>query len=225
MKIPNEVADERARFKSCATSGQFFFKYFEKLYNFWANKLFGNGLCEGEKLIRLRIIFFRLRIFEFCAQEPLLNSSSYRNFIITVRLSAGLNFMKQKEKFIPKTCIFRFFCSFVFRMKIRNMKVKFYILGILAALCLVGTVIYVRALHEEHDQKVAEWKESAKTAFEVALWMEVDKRAEIPFYSYFGEEKGTRILKPEIPDSIYMTTALGRRGYRLERYRHENNLM
>ena len=53
------------------------------------------------------------------------------------------------------------------------MKVKFYILGILAALCLVGTVIYVRALHEEHDQKVAEWKESAKTAFEEALWMEV----------------------------------------------------
>ena len=105
------------------------------------------------------------------------------------------------------------------------MKVKFYILGILAALCLVGTVIYVRALHEEHDQKVAEWKESAKTAFEEALWMEVDKRSEIPFYSYFGGEKGTRILKPEIPDSIYMTTALGRRGYRLERYRHENNLM
>ena len=105
------------------------------------------------------------------------------------------------------------------------MKVKFYILGILAALCLVGTVVYVRALHEEHDQKVAEWKESAKTAFEEALWMEVDKRSEIPFYSYFGEEKGTRILKPEIPDSIYMTTALGRRGYRLERYRHENNLM
>ena len=81
---------------------QRFINYFKFFFNNWSNKLFGKKLCEGELIFRLRIIFFRLRIFEFCAQEPLLNSSSYRNFIITVRLSAGLNFMKQKEKFIQK---------------------------------------------------------------------------------------------------------------------------
>ena len=88
---------------------QRFINYFKFFFNNWSNKLFGKKLCEGELIFRLRIIFFRLRIFEFCAQEPLLNSSSYRNFIITVRLSAGLNFMKQKEKFIQKNLYIPFF--------------------------------------------------------------------------------------------------------------------
>ena len=105
------------------------------------------------------------------------------------------------------------------------MKVKFYILGILAALCLVGTVIYVRALHEEHDQKVAEWKESAKTAFEEALWMEVDKRSEIPIFRSLNGEKGVTTLKERIPDSVFITSKLGRRGYRIELFRFENSLL
>ena len=105
------------------------------------------------------------------------------------------------------------------------MKVKFYILGILAALCLVGTVVYVRALHEEHDQKVAEWKESAKTAFEEALWMEVDKRSEIPVYRVLNGEKGVATLNRRIPDSVFITLESGRKGYKIERSRYENSLM
>ena len=105
------------------------------------------------------------------------------------------------------------------------MKTKVEILSALAALCLLGTGIYAWALHDAHLKQVEEWKEGAKAAFEEALWMEVDKRSEIEFYCCVGEEKGMRMLKKEIPDSVYVTTSLGRRGYRLERYRHENNLM
>lgn len=105
------------------------------------------------------------------------------------------------------------------------MKVKFYILGILAALCLVGTVIYVRALHEEHDQKVAEWKESAKTAFEEALWMEVDKRSEIQFYSYEKVTEGVTRLNTKIPDSVTMMTKGGLRKYKIDRYKYDHSLI
>lgn len=105
------------------------------------------------------------------------------------------------------------------------MKRKTMILGVVAALCLVGTVVYVRALHEEHDQKVAEWKESAKTAFEEALWMEVDKRSEIPVYRVLNGEKGVATLNRRIPDSVFITLESGRKGYKIDRSRYENSLM
>ena len=61
------------------------------------------------------------------------------------------------------------------------MKRKYYILGLLATLCLLGTSYYAWTLYDAHRKQVAEWNEGAKAAFEEALWMEVDKRAEVPF--------------------------------------------
>ena len=105
------------------------------------------------------------------------------------------------------------------------MKTKVGILSALAALCLLGTGIYAWALHDAHLKQVEEWKERAKTAFEEALWMEVDKRSEIPIFRSLNGEKGVTTLKERIPDSVFITSKLGRRGYRIELFRFENSLL
>ena len=106
-----------------------------------------------------------------------------------------------------------------------KMKRKNIILGLLAALCLLGTGSYAWILHEEYNEQVAVWKEEAKASFEEALWMEVNKRSEIPFFSISSGEHGMTTLNTKIPDSVHVTSALGRRGYRIEPYKYENSLI
>ena len=61
------------------------------------------------------------------------------------------------------------FCSFAFKIVNENeMKRKFYIFGVLAALCLLGTGYYAWTLYNAHCKQVAEWNEGAKAAFEEA---------------------------------------------------------
>ena len=105
------------------------------------------------------------------------------------------------------------------------MKRKYYILGVLAALCLLGTGYYAWTLYDAHRKQVAEWNEGAKAAFEEALWLEVNKRAEVSIYSASSGEHGMTTLKERIPDSVFVTSALGRKGYRIERYKYENSLI
>ena len=66
-----------------------------------------------------------------------------------------------------------------------KMKRKNIILGLLAVLCLLGTGSYAWILQKEYNKQVAVWKEEAKASFEEALWMEVNKRSDIPFYRVF----------------------------------------
>lgn len=101
---------------------------------------------------------------------------------------------------------------------------KHYILGTLAVLCLLGTGYYAWTLYDAHRKQVAAWNEEAKACFEEALWMEVNKRAEIPFYSSSSGEKGMTTLKESIPDSVYVTTSMGRKAYRLDRFKYDNSL-
>ena len=105
------------------------------------------------------------------------------------------------------------------------MKRKFYILGLLAILCLLGTGYYAWTLYDAHRKQVAEWNEGAKAAFEEALWMEVNKRAEVPFYSYSSSEKGITSLNERIPDSVSVITIDGFRKYTIDRDRYENSLI
>lgn len=105
------------------------------------------------------------------------------------------------------------------------MKTKVGILSALAALCLLGTGVYAWALRDAHLKQVEEWKEGAKAAFDKALWMEVDKRSEIPIFRSLNGEKGVTTLKERIPDSVFITSKLGRRGYRIELFRFENSLL
>ena len=105
------------------------------------------------------------------------------------------------------------------------MKRKYYILGVLATLCLLGTGYYVWTLYDAHRKQVAEWNEGAKAAFEEALWMEVNKRAEIPIYYSSSREAGTTVLNESLPDTIFITSPLGRRGYHIEQTHYERSLV
>lgn len=105
------------------------------------------------------------------------------------------------------------------------MKRKTIILGLLAVLCLLGTGSYAWILQKEYDEQVLAWKEEAKASFEEALWMEVDKRAKIPFYHYVSEEKGVTSLKRQIPDSVSVMTVNGFKKYKIDRKKYDQSLV
>lgn len=106
------------------------------------------------------------------------------------------------------------------------MKVKKpYIIGIVALLCLVGTGCYAWMLYNRHCEQVSEWNEGAKAAFEEALWMEVNKRSEVPIFHYFKAGGGKITLQEDIPDTVYVTTSMGRKAFRIERFKHDNSLI
>ena len=105
------------------------------------------------------------------------------------------------------------------------MKRKYYILGFLATLCLLGTSYYAWTLYDAHCKQVAEWNEGAKVAFEEALWLEVNKRAEVPIrYSSSGEH-GLMTLNERIPDSVSIMVMEGFRKYKIDKEKFENSLI
>ena len=105
------------------------------------------------------------------------------------------------------------------------MKRKYYILGTLALLCLLGTGYYVWTLYDAHCKQVAEWNEGAKAAFEEALWLEVNKRAEIPIYHSASSKHGMESFNEILPDTIFITTSLGRKGYYIAPIRYERSFI
>ena len=105
------------------------------------------------------------------------------------------------------------------------MKRKYYILGVLATLCLLGTGYYAWTLYDAHCKQVTEWNEGAKAAFEEALWVEVNKRAEIPIYSSFSGENGMATLKERVPDSVSVMTIEGWKKYKVDREKYEHSLI
>ena len=122
--------------------------------------------------------------------------------------------------------IIRFFWGSFASMEMSGIKMKRKnnILGLLAALCLLGTGSYAWILHEEYNELVAVWKVVAKAAFEEALWMEVNKRAEIPFYRSFSNESGVNSLKSQIPDSVSVMTVNGFKKYKIDRKKYDQSL-
>lgn len=105
------------------------------------------------------------------------------------------------------------------------MKRKYYILGVLALLCLLGTGYYAWTLYDAYRKQVAEWNEGAKAAFEEALWVEVNKRAEVPILYSSSEDGNMKTLGAKIPDTIFITSPLGRKGYHIEHDRFERSLV
>ena len=106
-----------------------------------------------------------------------------------------------------------------------GMKRKIYILGVLAALCLLSTGYYAWTLYDTYCKHVAEWNEGAKAAFEEALWLEVNKRADIPIYYSSNKEEGITALKEIIPDTVFVISASGRKRYQMDSIRYENSLI
>jgi hypothetical protein len=105
------------------------------------------------------------------------------------------------------------------------MKRKYYILGVLALLCLLGTGYYAWTLYDAYRKQVAEWNEGAKAAFEEALWMEVNKRADIPVYHSSKREEGKTTLNDVFQDTIFITSPWGRRGYHIDPVRYERSIV
>lgn len=105
------------------------------------------------------------------------------------------------------------------------MKRKYYILGVLALLCLLGTGYYAWTLYVAYRKQVAEWNEGAKAAFEEALWMEVNKRADISVYHSSKREEGKTTLNDVFQDTIFITSPWGRRGYHIDPVRYERSIV
>lgn len=105
------------------------------------------------------------------------------------------------------------------------MKTKYYILGVLAVFCLLGTGYYAWTLYDAYRKQVAEWNEVAKAAFDEALWIEVDKKTSIPIYHASDGVDGMNVLKERIPDSVFVTTVIGRIGYKIDKTKFANSLI
>ena len=105
------------------------------------------------------------------------------------------------------------------------MKTKHYILGVLTALCLLGTGYYAWTLYDAYCKQVEVWNEAAKATFDEALWLEVNKRSEIPFYRYSREGGGMTTLNESVPDSVSVMTADGLWKYKIDRYKYDNSLI
>ena len=105
------------------------------------------------------------------------------------------------------------------------MKRKIYILGTLALLCLLSTGYNAWTLYDAHQKQVTEWNEGAKAAFEEALWVEVNKRAEIPIRYASSGGHGMTTLKERIPDSVSVMTMEGFRRYKINSDKYENSLI
>lgn len=109
--------------------------------------------------------------------------------------------------------------------RLKSNKRKYLILGICALLCLLGTGYYAWTLYDAHCKQVVEWNEGAKAAFEEALWMEVNKRAEIPMFHASNEEYGKRTLSVRIPDSVSVMTTVGWKKYKIDKKKYDNSLI
>ena len=105
------------------------------------------------------------------------------------------------------------------------MKTKYYILGVLAVFCLLGTGYYAWTLYDAYRKQVAEWNEVAKATFDEALWIEVDKKTSIPIYHASDGVDGMNVLKERIPDSAFVTTVIGRIGYKIDKTKFANSLI
>lgn len=99
------------------------------------------------------------------------------------------------------------------------------ILGTGFLIALVISSVYGYHLYSNYCKQVAEWNEVAKTAFDEALWMEVDKKTSIPIYHVSNGVDGMNVLKELIPDSVFVTTAEGRIGFKIDKNKFENSLI
>ena len=105
------------------------------------------------------------------------------------------------------------------------MKTKYYILGVLTILCLLGTGYYARTLYDAYRKQVDEWNEVAKATFDEALWMEVDKRSNISFYHAMNAQSGMTTLQRRIPDTVRVMTPAGFRKFEIKRHKYDHSLI
>lgn len=105
------------------------------------------------------------------------------------------------------------------------MKTERYILALLALICLLGTGSYAWTLCDAYRGRVSEWDKEAEACFEEALWMEVNKRADMPVSLSVDENVGVTTLRDKMPDSVSVMTLEGFRKYKMDKDKYERSLI
>lgn len=105
------------------------------------------------------------------------------------------------------------------------MKQRTVILGIGALIAFAVSGVYGMRLYGKSCKQVEEWDEVAKTTFDEALWMEVNKRASTPFYHYSSGRQGVMSLQKRVPDTVRVMTAAGFRKFKVDRYKYDHSLI
>ena len=105
------------------------------------------------------------------------------------------------------------------------MKQRTIILGIGALIALAVSGVYGMRLYGKSCKQVEEWNEVAKATFDEALWMEVDKRANISFYHATSTPAGMTTLQKRIPDTVRVMTPAGFRKFKIDRYKYDHSLV
>ena len=105
------------------------------------------------------------------------------------------------------------------------MKQRTIILGIGALIALAVSGVYGMRLYGNYCRQVAEWKEVAKTTFDEALWIEVNKRSSISFYHASSSSGGMTTLQKRIPDTVRVMTPMGFRKFKIDRYKYDHSLI
>ncbi|MBR5193925.1 MAG: hypothetical protein IKW37_05940 [Bacteroidaceae bacterium] len=105
------------------------------------------------------------------------------------------------------------------------MKQRTVILGIGVLIALAVSGIYGMRLYGNYCRQVAEWNEVAKTTFDEALWIEVNKRSSISFYHASSSSGGMTTLQKRIPDTVRVMTPMGFRKFKIDRYKYDHSLI
>lgn len=105
------------------------------------------------------------------------------------------------------------------------MKQRTIILGIGALIALAVSGVYGMRLYGNYCKQVEEWNEVAKSTFDEALWMEVDKRSSISFYHATSTPAGMTTLQKRIPDTVRVMTPAGFRKFKIDRYKYDHSLI
>ena len=105
------------------------------------------------------------------------------------------------------------------------MKQRTVILGIGALIAFAVSGVYGMRLYGKSCKQVEEWDEVAKTTFDEALWMEVNKRSSIPLYHNYRASNAVTTLQKRIPDTVRVMTPMGFRKFKIDRYKYDHSLI
>ena len=105
------------------------------------------------------------------------------------------------------------------------MKRKTIILGVLTLLCIFWTGGYSLMCYEKYLDNKQIWNKRAEASFEESLWLEVNKRADIPIQLYSSVNEGMVTLNKMVPDSVSIMTMEGFRKFKIDKDKYENSLI
>lgn len=105
------------------------------------------------------------------------------------------------------------------------MRIHTITVSIAILLCIVITGGYSVVLYHGVQKRLSEWKASARETLVEALWIEVQKRGNIPVDVITVNPTKVQTLKEDAPDSVTMINKYGRKTYKIPREKFANSLI